>query len=247
MDNGIFFKRADPGRIKLYDTLRGFMIILVIVFHTAFDLYFLFEKDFGFLHIVTSPFVLFLRDFFATCFIILSGICTNYSRNPFRRGVIIFIFGLIVTLATAIVMPREMIVRYGILSLIGTSMIIVAIMRPFHAHVDPLFGAAVGIAAFFATVFVFPVVVNIEHLYFLGFVTSGFDSGDFYPLIPYYFAFLAGHFFGRWLKEKEYDVKYGGLNIKPLAFIGRNSVYFYLLHQPVVYGVCWLLFTKLGL
>ncbi|MBQ6553496.1 MAG: DUF1624 domain-containing protein [Clostridia bacterium] len=246
MENGIFFKRADPSRIALYDTLRGFMMILVIIFHTAFDLYWVFGKDFGFLHIVDAPFVLFLRDFFAVCFIILSGICTNYSRNPLRRGIIVFLFGLIVTLFSALVTP-DMTVRYGILSLIGASMIVVALMRPFHAQVHPLFGAAVGMAAFFATVFVFPVEVEIKHLYFLGFITRDFASGDFYPMIPYYFAFLAGHFFGRWLKEKEYDLKYGGLDIKPLSFIGRNSVYFYLLHQPVVYGVCWLLFTKMGL
>ena len=246
MDNGVFFKRADPGRIKLYDTLRGFMMILVIVFHTAFDLYWVFGKDFGFLHIVDSPFVLFLRDFFAVCFIMLSGICTNYSRDPLRRGVIVFIFGLIVTLFSALVTP-DMTVRFGILSLIGTSMIVVALMRPLHAQVHPLFGAFLGAAAFFATVFVFPVEVTVRHLYFLGFVTLDFVSGDFYPLIPYYFAFLAGHFIGRWLKEKGYDVKYGGLDIKPFSFIGRNSVYFYLLHQPIVYGVCWLLFTQLGL
>ena len=246
MDNGVFFKRADPARIKLYDTLRGFMMILVIVFHTAFDLYWVFGKDFGFLHIVDAPFVLFLRDFFAVCFIVLSGICTNYSRSPLRRGVIVFLFGLIVTLFSALAMP-EMTVRFGILSLIGASMIVVALMRPFHKQVHPLFGAAVGLAAFFATVFVFPVEVEINHLYFLGFITRDFVSGDFYPMIPYYFAFLAGHFFGRWVKEKGYDVRYGGLDIKPLSFIGRNSVYFYLLHQPIVYGVCWLLFTKLGL
>ena len=217
------------------------MMVLVIIFHTAFDLYWVFGKDFGFLHIVDEPFVLFLRDFFAVCFIVLSGICTNYSRDPLRRGVIVFLFGLIVTLFSALVTP-SMTVRFGILSLIGTSMIVVALMRPFHAQVHSLFGAAVGLAAFFATVFVFPIEVGVKHLYFLGFV-----SGDFYPMIPYYFAFLAGHFFGRWLKEREYDKKLADIDIKPLSFIGRNSVYFYLLHQPIVYGVCWLLFTQLGL
>ena len=52
MENGIFFKRADPSRIALYDTLRGFMMILVIIFHTAFDLYWVFGKDFGFLSVL---------------------------------------------------------------------------------------------------------------------------------------------------------------------------------------------------
>lgn len=246
MDNGIFFKRADNGRIQLYDTLRGFMIILVILFHSAFDIYWVFGKSFGFLQIVDSPFVLFLRDFFAVCFIILSGICTNYSRNPLRRGIIVFVFGLAVTLATALFMP-DMTVRFGILSLIGTSMILVALLRPFHKEVSAPVGMLIAAAAFAAACFIFPVTVKAEHLYFLGFITLDFSSGDFYPLLPYYFAFLFGHFAGRWLKEKGCDRKYGGLNIKPLSFIGRNSVYFYLAHQPLVYGICWLLFVQLGL
>jgi len=247
MENGIFFKKADDGRIKLYDTLRGFMIILVIIFHAAFDMYFIFGKSFGFLQIIDSAPILFLRDFFAVCFIILSGVCTNYSRSPFRRGLIVFAFGLIITFATAIVMPKEMIVRFGILSLIGTSMILVAILRPFNENVDSLWGMVISFAAFMGMLFMFPMYVNSDHLYFLGFITEKFTSGDYYPLLPYFFAFLFGHFLGRLLREKEYDKKYCGLDIKPLSFVGRNSVYFYLAHQPVVYGVCWLLFEVLGL
>lgn len=247
MDNGVFFKKADSGRIKLFDTLRGFMIILVIIFHAAFDIYWIFGKSFGFLHIIDSAPILFLRDFFAVGFIVLSGICTNYSRNPFRRGVIVFIFGLIITFSTALVMPKEMIVRFGILSLIGTSMILVSILRPFNEKVDSLWGITISLAAFIGMLFLFPMYVDSNHLYFLGFITVDFTSGDYYPLLPYFFAFLFGHFLGRLLKEKEFDKKYCGLDIKPLSFIGRNSVYFYILHQPIVYGVCWILFEALGL
>lgn len=246
MDKNVFIKKASGDRIKTYDTLRGIMIVLMIIFHSAFDIYAVFGKSFGFLQIVDSPVILFLRDFFAVCFIVLSGICTNYSRNILRRGIIIFAFGLLVTVATAIVMP-ELTVRFGILSLIGVSMILVAILRPFHKTVDDAWGLAVSGAAFLATVFVFPVHTSFKHIYFLGFITTSFTSGDFYPLIPYYFAFLFGHFLGRMLKAKEWDGKIGGLDIKPFSFIGRNSIYFYLLHQPLVYAICWLLFVKLGL
>ncbi len=247
MDNGVFFKRADSGRVKLFDTMRGFMIVLVIIFHAAFDVYWIFGKTFGFLQIIDSPTILFLRDFFAVGFIVLSGVCTNYSRNPFRRGVIVFLFGLIITLVTAFVMPREMMVRFGILSLIGTSMILVAILRPFNATVDSLWGMVISAATFIGMLFLFPMYVSSNHLYFLGFITLDFSSGDYYPLLPYFFAFLFGHFLGRFLREREYDKKYCGLDIRPFSFIGRNSVYFYLLHQPIVYAVCWLLFVKLGL
>lgn len=246
MDKGVFFKRADGGRIMLYDTLRGLMIVLMIIFHSAFDIYYIFGRSFGFLQMIDSPVILLLRSFVAVCFIVLSGICTNYSRNVFRRGVIVFCFGLVVTLATALVTP-ETAVRFGILSLLGTSMILIAVLKPFHELVSPMWGMLIGGAAFFATVFIFPLHTSIDHLYFLGFVRSGFTSGDFYPLIPYYFAFLAGHFLGRILVDKGYDKKYGGLDIHPFSFIGRNSVYFYLAHQPIVYGLCWLLFVKLGI
>lgn len=246
MDKNVFFKKASDSRIHTYDTLRGIMIVLMIIFHSAFDIYEVFGKDFGFLHIINTPFILFLRDFFAVGFIVLSGICTNYSRNPLRRGIIVFAFGLLVTFATAIVMP-ELTIRFGILSLIGTSMILAALLRPFHDTVGEIWGMAVAGVAFAVTVFIFPVHTTVNHLYFLGFVTTSFSSGDFYPLVPYYFAFLFGHFLGRMLKERKLDRKIGGFNLKPFSFVGRNSVYFYLAHQPLVYVICWILFVKMGL
>lgn len=246
MDKSVFFKKASDDRIHTYDTLRGIMIILMIIFHSAFDIYAVFGKDFGFLHIIDSPLILFLRDLFAVGFIVLSGICTNYSRNPLRRGIIVFAFGLLVTLASALVMP-ELTIRFGILSLIGTSMILVAVLRPFHETVGNIWGMVIAGITFMITVFVFPVHTSVNHLYFIGFITTSFSSGDYYPLIPYYFAFLFGHFLGRMLKEKEWDKKIGGLNIKAFSFAGRNSIYFYLIHQPLVYAICWLLFVKIGL
>ena len=77
-------------------------------------------------------------------------------------------------------------------------------------------------------------------LYAFGFVDGRFRSVDFYPLFPWLFLFLCGCFVGR-LLNRELPEWLCRDYCKPLTLIGRNSLAIYVVHQPVVYGLCLLL------
>ncbi len=105
---------------------------------------------------------------------------------------------------------------------------------------------------------------------FLGFMMPGFRSSDYFPLIPWFFLFLCGYFIGVLWKQKAAGVKQSpgtmqsagarqpvgvkqsaagatagkSLPVRFLSFLGRHSLLIYMLHQPVIYGVVWLLFLR---
>ena len=71
---------------------------------------------------------------------------------------------------------------------------------------------------------------------YLGFPPADFYSTDYFSLLPWNFLYLCGY-------ELHWILKAAGVldapilrkEIRPLAFMGRNSLVIYLLHQPVLY------------
>ena len=71
---------------------------------------------------------------------------------------------------------------------------------------------------------------------YLGFPPADFYSTDYFSLLPWSFLYLCGY-------ELHWIIKAAGVldapilkkEIRPLAFMGRNSLVIYLLHQPVLY------------
>ena len=71
---------------------------------------------------------------------------------------------------------------------------------------------------------------------YVGFPPADFFSTDYFSLLPWCFLYLCGYELNMICRDK------GILNspvlrkeIRPLSFMGRNSLLIYLLHQPVLY------------
>ena len=78
---------------------------------------------------------------------------------------------------------------------------------------------------------------------YLGFPNPGFFSTDYFPLFPWFFLFLTGHFLHRLLEEKDLNQRlFSRGQVPVLNWMGRHSLIIYLLHQPVLYGLCLLFF-----
>ena len=80
-----------------------------------------------------------------------------------------------------------------------------------------------------------------KYLSFIGFMSDGFFSADFFPLIPWLFLFLFGYYLWRWIRLRGWDPLFR-FNIPALSFIGRHSLVIYLIHQPLLYVLCALIF-----
>ena len=244
-------------RVGLIDEIRGFAILCMVFYHLAYDLVVIFEMD---VPLFGTPLLDALQAIFAGAFIFISGAACRYSRNNLKRGVLCLGAGIIITYVTGLFAP-EQIVRFGILHMLGTAMIIFGLVEVLLDKLSPLVGMAVfgvlfvlfynTIDGFFGIKGLFELECPIELykagvMYPLGFYGYNFQSSDYFPLLPWLFLFIAGSYFGVLLKGGTMPKWFYATHCKPLAFVGRKTMWIYLLHQPVIMAVIWIIFTLSG-
>lgn len=244
-------------RIYLLDELRGFAIICMVFHHMFYDIGFVLHYDIGYR---IFNFLCVFQPFFWAIFIITSGICSRLSRNTVRRGIIVFACGLAVTLVTAVIMPAMGIsgaeIYFGVLSCLGLSMIITGIFMPLLNRLGKkgsVAGMAISAALFLATYnisegrLLFGLIdlpqslYNTNYFSFLGFHNGMFFSADYFPLVPWLFMFLFGAFLGKWAKDGAFPKAFYKSRVKFLQKVGKNSLWVYLLHQPALYAVMYII------
>ncbi|MBQ8978549.1 MAG: DUF1624 domain-containing protein, partial [Oscillospiraceae bacterium] len=134
-------------RIAFLDLARGIAMIYVILYHIMFDIRYIFELPVPELlrpgnAVFEAAHVIFLWVLFS-----VSGICLTLSRDPVRRGAVLYLAGFGITLVTELFMPSELIV-FGVLSCFGACMVIMGLCRRAIAKL-PLWTAAVTFLLWF--------------------------------------------------------------------------------------------------
>ena len=79
------------------------------------------------------------------------------------------------------------------------------------------------------------------HLAVLGLPSAGFSSADYFPVIPWIFMYIIGYHLGNLLFDNETFKRLGSHRIPFLSWLGTKSLPVYIIHQPVCYGIIWLI------
>lgn len=240
-------------RLHLLDALRGFTLIHMIAFHGMWNLVYLFGMKAPW-YTGTPGYI--WQQWICWTFILLSGFCWNLSQNHLRRGLMVFGGGMIVTAVTCIAMPDSRII-FGVLTCIGSCMLLLIPLEKWLKKVPSALGLALSFGLFlllrnvpdgslgFEGLVLAQLPEGLYRNYFstyLGFPHRAFFSTDYFPLVPWLFLFISGYFLHRLLEEKGLNERlFAKGQIPVLNWMGRNSLLIYLLHQPVLYGLCLLL------
>ena len=223
------------------DAARGVAIIMMVIYHTTYDLDILGEYDIQ----STSGYWSLFADVTAGLFLFLVGVSLAISRARTRRtgwslfgkyltrGLRIFAYGMVLTVVFLVL--RMGVVAFGILHLIGVSIILA---YPFlRLRFTNLVLGALIFAAGLYMMAQNPTSGSFWLLPF-GVVPEGVTMPDYRPLLPWFGVVLIGLFFG--------NVVYGSGGrladkapalARPLLPLGRNSLFIYLIHQPIVVAV----------
>lgn len=244
--------KTDKKRIEILDELRGFAILAMIVHHTFYDIGFVMGIDWGY---KVFDALCNLQPIFWTLFIVISGICSQLSRNTIKRGLIVLLGGLVVTVVTAVIMPAMGIVGaeiyFGILTCLGICMIITGLLRVPLMRINSKIGMAICAVLFCLTYSIstgsllFGIIDLPDALYTtnwlvpFGIFNDNFYSADYFSLIPWIFMFIFGAFVGRYAKQNQFPQWTYKKRSPALALIGKNSLWVYLAHQPVIYAFCF--------
>ena len=237
-------QKTPASRYALLDELRGLDLISMMLFHVCWDLVFLFDMNMGWY--VGTPGRLWQQSI-CWVFILLSGFCVPLGRHTLRRGTVGA--GAVVTLATLVFMPEGRVI-FGVLTFLGTAMLLTGVLEPLLKKVMPAVGLAVS-AVLFAVCY--PVSLGWvglggwklmlpQSLYanyftaFFGFYPDWFYSTDYFGLLPWLFLFWAGYFLHSVVGRARMEPLRRSV-CPALGWMGRHSLVLYLLHQPVIYGV----------
>jgi uncharacterized membrane protein len=220
------------------DAARGVAIIMMVVYHTTYDLDTLGGYDIQ----STSGYWALFADVTAGLFLFLVGVSLAISRARTRRsglslfskylarGLRILAYGMVLTVVFLVL--RMGVVAFGILHLIGVSIILAYPFLRFR-FINLVLGALIFAAGLYIMARD-PISQSFWLLPF-GVVPEGVIMPDYRPLLPWFGVVLIGLFFG--------NLVYGGgrrlsdkapAMARPLLQLGRNSLFIYLIHQPIL-------------
>ena len=229
-------------RIHALDWIRGIAVMGMILHHALFA----FEQvawNFGYdieFAILDTWLFWTLQELFVGAFLLVSGICTAFSRNVLRRGAVVTAAALLITLVTGIILPAVGVsglqIWFGILHMFGLSMLLYGLFTCKKRWVPVLTGTVL-FCGYLAIVTCRGMAWVNWPLIILGFPFQGFFSADYYPIFPYFFLFLAGTYLGSLVRDRRFPAWFYELKLRPLEWVGRHSLWVYLLHQPILFGL----------
>ena len=229
-------------RIWELDAFRGLCILGMVIIHFIFDLTELYEI----IRWDAPDLFSFVLNWGGMLFVLLSGICVTLGSRSIYRGIIVFLCGMLCTAVTAGMYLLDMaesyiMIRFGVLHCLGLCMILWAIFQKLPTWALGVIGAVhIALGFWFQNVY-----VTTEWLFPLGLVTTSFSSSDYFPMLPNLGYFLLGSVLGRTLYRNKQSllptVNANSPILRFLIFCGRQSLLIYLLHQPILSGICGLI------
>jgi uncharacterized membrane protein len=226
------------ARFDRLDVLRALAIVWMALFHFAFDL-----NHFGFF----DPRHSFHRDPLWTtqrvCIVSLFLFCAGVGQAValhagqgwprfWRRWAQVAGCAVLVSLGSALMFPKSWIF-FGVLHGVAVMLILCRLAAPLGARLWPLGAAALALPRLLQ-------FSALEHPAFswIGLVTRKPVTEDYVPVLPWLGVMLWGLAAGQWLLQHRRAWLTGGVPgaLRPLAVLGRWSLSFYMLHQPVLIG-----------
>ena len=178
-------------RITIFDTVRGFTMISMAGFHACYDLAYLYDWDMPWF--TQTVFQDIWRASISWVFLFIAGWMCTLSRNNIKRAAKYALAALVVWLATTLVSVDDS-VNFGIIYCMAACTGIVALTDPVLKKISARWGMSLCLVLFALTWSIPKTTYPVPYLAWLGFPSPGFISGDYYPIIPFIFMYLAGYF-----------------------------------------------------
>lgn len=225
-------------RFDRLDALRAVAIVWMALFHFGFDL-----NHFGLL----QPRQDFHRDLWwtsqRTCIVSLFLFCSGMGQAValrsgqtwerfWQRWAQVAVCALLVSAGSAVMFPRSWI-HFGVLHSIAVMLIICRCSAPLKAWLWPLGAIAVLLPQLVHSRF-----FNKPWLDWTGLVLVKPVTEDYVPVLPWLGVMWWGLAAGQWMLRTKPAWLQGAVpgGAQPLAVLGRWSLSFYMLHQPVLIG-----------
>lgn len=235
------------------DCLRGFAVLLMLIYHFLYDLNFFKLASID----LNSGIFLYGGRTAALLFILVSGTALSISHSRaiarrgnengqkenfskyLKRGIRLFSMGLILTGVTWIFLPEEYIV-FGILHFFGVSAVLVYPFLKYRKE-NLFFSLFFILTGFYLRSSTF----DFSYLLWLGFAPQNFTTLDYFPIFPWFGVLLSGVFLGNSFYSggsRRFQIPETGKSplFRFFSIIGKHSLFIYFIHQPLFLGLLFL-------
>jgi uncharacterized membrane protein len=232
-------------RFESIDVLRGIAVVWMTLFHLAFDL-----QQFGYFtaDFYRDPFWTLQRTLIVSMFLLCSGIGQAFAfdqqlraRQFWKRWSQIAACALLVSAGSYWMFPKSFI-YFGILHGIAVMLLIVRFTAGWGRWLW-LAGALVFaiklLAAPAHSAWAGGQFLNEPAFNWLGLISRKPITEDYVPLVPWLGVMWWGMAAGQWLLARRATWLSHGVPpmVSPLSWLGRWSLSWYMLHQPVLIGL----------
>ena len=235
------------GRVEFFDLARGFALIAMTLFHFGWDLemFGIAEKGFA-----SQPAMVWFARVIASSFLILVGVSLvlahnkGFNRNNFiRRFLMVAGAAALITLATYFATPDGFIF-FGILHNIALASVIGLLFLRLPWWINSTAAALVFCAALWWRT----PLLDAPIWWWTGLSQYTPKANDYVPIFPFFSAVLVGIAGAQMAIAKGWMVKLAYLKsqtmfARMLKFIGRHSLLYYLVHQPVMISILYVFYV----
>ena len=230
---------APSGRFDRLDALRGVAIVWMAIFHFCFDLnhYGFFEPKHRFtVDVLWTTQRTAIVSLFLFCAGMGQAIAIEQGQSWarfWRRWAQIAGCAVLVSAGSAWMFPRSWI-SFGVLHGIAVMLILVRWMAPLRGWLWLIAALAIVLPLLWRAE-----VFNGPWLRWIGLVTRKPVTEDYVPVLPWLGVMLSGVAAGQWLQSHRSGWLQGAIPRAAggLALLGRWSLSFYMIHQPVLIGL----------
>jgi uncharacterized membrane protein len=229
---------GEPRRYALVDLTRGLAIIAMVVYHLAWDLYYL---GFTTTDVMTEPGWIALQRSILSCFLLLVGAALVLGHGSgirwrafWRRFAVLVAAAALVSIGTYVIFP-DYFVYFGVLHAIAA----------FSLCALPLLRRLWLLLAVAAPFLLAPALISIpefsdRRLAWIGLWAETPQTTDIVPFFPWFGVVLLGAAGMRMLLASPWQGVLASWRPRRgrswLAAAGRWSLLIYLLHQPLLFG-----------
>ena len=117
------------------DALRGLALLNMLVYHAMYDWVYIFGHASGWYDIWSTHCHVW-QQYICWSFILLSGYSFTLSRRPLKNGLLTAACAVVLTVATAVAMPEE-VIWFGVLHLLGCAALLTCLLHPALEKLPP--------------------------------------------------------------------------------------------------------------